>query len=172
MRLRMRSTLTVNASGAGEARMNLTQPLLIYSRFDLNRMLLERAERAGAAMEQTRVMGIEQKEKGWRLRVHGIASIDHADPLLADCPGAQFIVRIKIREIFGNCPRYIHRYELVERSQFVPRKGRETPVPDWMRGEWNDVLPTGHPAHNLTRTPGASHESPRPSKPDPRGLKG
>src|SRR5580704_1474746 len=67
----------VNASGAGEAKMMLTQPLLIYSRFDLNRMLLERAERAGAAMEQTRVLGIEQKEKGWRLRTrNGTAEAD------------------------------------------------------------------------------------------------
>jgi geranylgeranyl diphosphate/geranylgeranyl-bacteriochlorophyllide a reductase len=67
----------VNASGAGEAKMNLTRPLLIYSRFDLNRMLLERAERAGAAMEQTRVLGIEQKEKGWRLRTrNGTAEAD------------------------------------------------------------------------------------------------
>ncbi len=67
----------VNAQGAGEAKMNLTQPLLIYSRFDLNRMLLERAERAGAAMEQTRVLGIEQKEKGWRLRTrNGTAEAD------------------------------------------------------------------------------------------------
>jgi len=30
----------VGAPGAGEAKMTLTQPLLIYSRFDLNRMLL------------------------------------------------------------------------------------------------------------------------------------
>src|SRR6185503_13593495 len=32
--------------------------------------------------------------KGWRLRVHGSATIDRSDPLLAECPGAQFIVRI------------------------------------------------------------------------------
>jgi geranylgeranyl reductase family protein len=67
----------VNAAGAGEAKMTLTQPLLIYSRLDLNRMLLERAERAGAAMEQTRVLGIEQRDKGWRLRTrHGTAEAD------------------------------------------------------------------------------------------------
>jgi geranylgeranyl reductase family protein len=70
----------VNAPGVGEAKMTLTQPLLVYSRFDLNRMLLERAERAGAALEQTRVLGIEQQEKGWRLRTrHGTA---HADFLI------------------------------------------------------------------------------------------
>jgi geranylgeranyl reductase family protein len=67
----------VNAQGAGEATMRLTQPLLIYSRLDLNRMLLERAERAGAALEQTRVLGIDQKEKGWRLRTrNGTAEAD------------------------------------------------------------------------------------------------
>lgn len=67
----------VSAPGAGEAKMTLTQPLLIYSRFDLNRMLLERAERAGAAIEQTRVLGIEQQDRGWRLRTrHGTAEAD------------------------------------------------------------------------------------------------
>ena len=67
----------VNSEGAGEAKMNLTQPLLIYSRLDLNRMLLERADRAGAALEQTRILGIEQQEKGWRLRTrNGTAEAD------------------------------------------------------------------------------------------------
>src|SRR6185369_15873956 len=31
--------------------------------------------------------------KGWRLRVHGTATTDRNDPLLVECPGAQFIVR-------------------------------------------------------------------------------
>jgi len=67
----------VNATGAGEAKMTLTQPMLIYSRMDLNRMLLERAERAGAALEQTRVLGIEQHDSGWRLRTrNGTAEAD------------------------------------------------------------------------------------------------
>ena len=42
-------------------------PLLIYSRFDLNRLLLERAERAGAQIEKTRVLDIERQAAGWRL---------------------------------------------------------------------------------------------------------
>jgi geranylgeranyl reductase family protein len=67
----------IGAPHAGEAKMTLTQPLIIYSRFDLNRMLLERAERAGAAIEQTRVMGIEQRESGWRLQTkRGCAEAD------------------------------------------------------------------------------------------------
>ena len=41
-------------------RMKLRQPLVIYSRYDLNRMLLERAERAGAQIEKTRVLGLSR----------------------------------------------------------------------------------------------------------------
>src|SRR5260370_31618898 len=45
------------APKAGAARMTLRQPLVIYSRFDLNNMLLERASRAGAQVKKTRVLG-------------------------------------------------------------------------------------------------------------------
>lgn len=85
--------------------------------------------------------------KAWRLRIHGIASIDPHDPLQDQIPGAQFIVRIKVREIFGNCPRYIHKYQLVERSSYVPRAGVDTPIPDWKKQpDWNAVLSDRDPA--------------------------
>lgn len=82
-----------------------------------------------------------------RLRLNGIASIDANDPLMAEYPEAQFIVRVRVRETFPNCPRYIHKYELVERSRFVPRAAVETPVPDWKKSDWAaDVLPARDPA--------------------------
>jgi hypothetical protein len=50
-------------------------------------------------------------------------------------------------EVFPNCPRYIHRYQLVERSQYVPHANVETSVPAWKQMEWaRDVLPRGDPA--------------------------
>jgi len=67
----------IGAPNAGEAKMTLEHPLVIYSRFELNRMLLERAERAGTAIEKTRVLNIEQREKGWKLQTkHGTAEAD------------------------------------------------------------------------------------------------
>ncbi len=66
-----------------------------------------------------------------QMRLNGTASIDWEDPLMSDYPEAQFIVRVRVREVFPNCPRYIHKMQLVERSQFVPRADRETPLPDW-----------------------------------------
>ena len=55
------------APGAGVTRMALRQPLVIYSRFDINRMLLERAERAGAQIEKARVTALAPGGSGWRL---------------------------------------------------------------------------------------------------------
>jgi predicted pyridoxine 5'-phosphate oxidase superfamily flavin-nucleotide-binding protein len=86
-------------------------------------------------------------ERRRRLRLQGTASIDTDDELLPSWPEAQCVVRVRAREVFPNCPRYIHRYELVERSRFVPRAQQETPVPDWKRTDWaSDVLPAGDPA--------------------------
>ncbi len=46
----------------------LDQPLLIYSRYDLNGMLLDRAQRAGAQLEKTRILSIERSGPRWSLR--------------------------------------------------------------------------------------------------------
>ena len=49
----------------------LDHPLLIYSRYDLNGMLLDRAQRAGAQLEKTRVLNIERTGSRWSLRTRG-----------------------------------------------------------------------------------------------------
>jgi uncharacterized protein len=86
-------------------------------------------------------------EQRTRLRLNGVASVDDADPLRAAYPEAQLVVRVRATEVFPNCPRYIHRYALVERSRFVPKEGCRTPAPQWKRSEWaSDVLPDGDPA--------------------------
>ena len=82
-----------------------------------------------------------------RMRLNGVATVDENDPLLADYPEAQLVVRVAVTEVFPNCPRYIHEYKLVARSRFVPRSGCETPVPEWKRKDWaRDVLADGDPA--------------------------
>ena len=89
-----------------------------------------------------------------RLRVNGVASIVELD----DAPvGAQFVVRVRATQVFPNCPRYIHRMALVERSRYVPEVGQEPPIPSWKRSEWAcDVLPAGDPATTIpARSSGA-----------------
>jgi predicted pyridoxine 5'-phosphate oxidase superfamily flavin-nucleotide-binding protein len=78
-------------------------------------------------------------ERGKRLRVQGQATIVRDD---VPWERAQFAVHVRTTAVFPNCPRYIHRRTLVERSAYVPRDGAEPPVPAWKRSEWaRDVLP-------------------------------
>ncbi len=86
-------------------------------------------------------------ERPSRLRVEGVASVALDDELTTTWPGAQFVVRVRVHRVFPNCPRYIHRMALVERSAYVPRAGVPAPVPGWKRGPLADgVLPAGDPA--------------------------
>ncbi|HEV3334641.1 MAG TPA: geranylgeranyl reductase family protein [Bryobacteraceae bacterium] len=56
------------APKSGPVTLKLDDPVLIYSRFDLNQLLLERAEHAGAQIEKTRVSEISRQGSRWRLR--------------------------------------------------------------------------------------------------------
>ena len=87
-------------------------------------------------------------ERRRRMRLNGIASVADDDPLLAEYPEAQLVVRVEATEVFPNCPRYIHEYRLVQRSRFVPREECATPVPAWKTREWaHDVLRPDDPAN-------------------------
>lgn len=81
-------------------------------------------------------------EKPDRLRVHGTASL-HDDPeLVAGFEGAQLVVRVDATRIFPNCPRYIHKLEMVEQSVYAPRAGHVPPVPEWKQMDvFKDYLP-------------------------------
>ncbi len=86
-------------------------------------------------------------EVGTRLRMSGHASIDLDDPLVAMFPGAQFVVRVRAREVFANCRRYVHRYTRVQSSPFVPTGEADPPVPDWKLDAWfAGTLPANDPA--------------------------
>jgi uncharacterized protein len=122
----------------------LDERTLAFPSYDGNGMFLS----AGNVLVQPEVgLLFISFERQRRLRLNGTATIDPADELVAAYPGALLVVRVRAREVFPNCPRYIHRYELVERSRFVPRAGADPPVPDWKRRDWaRDVLPAGDPA--------------------------
>lgn len=122
---------------------------LAFPNYDGNGMYLSMGNIA--ATRQVGMLFIDF-ENQTRMRVQGEATIDANDPLMADYPEAQFIVRVKAREVFPNCPRYIHKMTRVKRSDFVPKAGCETPVPAWKTREWvSDVLPEDDPARNPSR---------------------
>ena len=96
-------------------------------------------------------MSFEQPK---RLRVNGTATVAADDPLMKEFAGAQLMVRVTARHIFPNCPRYVPRMQLVERSEYVPVEGCVAPIPKWkMRPQFNEVLPAGDPARVKDRQP-------------------
>ncbi len=76
-----------------------------------------------------------------RMRLQGRASITPQDPLLARYKEADLIVRVAITQTWVNCPRYIHRYQKLAQSRYVPRVENETPFCVWKRIDgFQDVL--------------------------------
>ena len=81
-------------------------------------------------------------EQPHRMRVNGTASVADADPLLAEFPGAQLIVRVHAERIFPNCPRYIHQMSWSSTRCTRRGPGYEPPEPDWKQKEvFRDALP-------------------------------
>jgi predicted pyridoxine 5'-phosphate oxidase superfamily flavin-nucleotide-binding protein len=89
-------------------------------------------------------------ENQYRMRLNGTGTIDFDDPLMADFPEAQFVIRVRAEEVFPNCPRYIHKMQLVERSRFVPKADCETPDAPW-KDHMEDVLPAAQRARRAAR---------------------
>jgi predicted pyridoxine 5'-phosphate oxidase superfamily flavin-nucleotide-binding protein len=122
----------------------LDERTLVFPNYDGNGMYLS----MGNASENAHVgMLFIDFENQKRLRLNGTAHMVATDAVVARYPEAQFLVKVVVREVFPNCPRYIHKLQLVERSKFVPRPAVVTPVPGWKRMDWAcDVLPAGDPA--------------------------
>lgn len=77
-----------------------------------------------------------------RIRIHGTASIDRNDPLLTEFHGSNLVVRVAVTEIFINCPRYIHKYQRIGSSKYVPQESCPAPSAQWKRIDAvQDVLP-------------------------------
>ena len=74
---------------------------------------------------------ISMNDKPKRLRVNGSARVSDTDPLLGKTIGAQLIVRVEVRAIFPNCPRYIPAIQVVSPSIYTPQPKCEAPEPAW-----------------------------------------
>ena len=122
--------------------------ILAFPNYDGNGMYLSMGNVNGTRRVGLLFIDFERQR---RLRVEGAAELRHDDPLLAKYPEAQFMVRVQVERIYPNCPRYIHKYELAERSAFLPRAGESTPIPGWKQTDWaRDVLPARDPARAET----------------------
>ena len=124
----------------------LNPSTLVFPCYDGNGMYLSMGN--VAATQQVGMLFIDLTSPK-RLRVNGTARIEPPEFVTPAYAEAQFVVVVSVRQAFPNCPRYIHKYALVERSQFVPHADQPTPVPGWKQMDWaRDVLPQRDPARS------------------------
>ncbi|MGR8009320.1 pyridoxamine 5'-phosphate oxidase family protein [Streptomyces hypolithicus] len=75
-----------------------------------------------------------------KLRANGDCEL-LTDPVsLAPHTGAEAVLRVRIREVFENCPRYMHDRASGTHSEHCPRPGHRPPDPDWKRKPEYDRL--------------------------------
>ena len=74
--------------------------------------------------------------------VNGRAQIVRDDPMMAQTPGAQLLIRVTPTAIFPNCPRYIPNLATGEPSVYAPKADVAPVEPAWKSFEiFDDVVP-------------------------------
>ncbi len=72
------SSTVLAAPAVKPVEFRLDRPILIYSRRELNGMLLDRAAASGVRIQQTRVLGMDRDGTGWRIRTKsGELAVDY-----------------------------------------------------------------------------------------------
>ena len=78
-----------------------------------------------------------------RFRVQGRATFSRDSKLISEWVEAKYVVTVEIDRVWVNCPRYVHRYQRVGQSKYVPVADKETPLAGWKRVDLvQDVLPS------------------------------
>ena len=124
---------TVSYKGGDPGFIKVPDPkTLIFPSYDGNGMFLSMGNIARSA--EVGLLFIDF-EKPRRLRLQGSAEISAEPDLLANWADADLAVRVRVTDLWINCPRYVHRYEKVKASRYVPRTGEQTPLAEWKRIE-------------------------------------
>jgi uncharacterized protein len=85
---------------------------------------------------------ITMSDRPARLRVNGRAEVTWDDPLMAEIPGAQLLVKVTPTDIFPNCPRYIPDMSTGVASSDAPQAGITVEEPRWKSWpDFADVTP-------------------------------
>ena len=81
-----------------------------------------------------------------RLRINGEADVSREAAWLDRFQEAEAVVRVRVTQVFENCPRYLHTMVQHGRSAHVPRPGHVPPDPEWkLKREYDGLLTRRHP---------------------------
>jgi len=122
---------TVSYKGGDPGFVKVVNPnTLVFPSYDGNGMFLSMGNIA--ANPEIGMLFIDF-ERPNRRRLQGRAVLERNHPLKAAYPEADFLVQVSVSAMWVNCPRYVHRYEKVESSAYVPRNDIDTPIAPWKR---------------------------------------
>ena len=122
---------TVSYKGGAPGFVRLTAPgELAFPVYDGNGMFLSLGNIASTASVGLLFIDFEAPR---RLRVQGVARVLPQDDLLREYPGALYLVRVKIDQLFVNCGRYIHKLASRTLSPHMPDEHGRQPFPAWKR---------------------------------------
>lgn len=133
-----RPTVSYKGGDAGFVKV-IDNQTLIFPSYDGNGMFLSIGNITGNPQIGMLFISFQAPH---RIRVQGSASISQDAKLLAHYKEADFVVTVKLSELWQNCPRYIPKMEKVRTSRYIPRTDCETPLAEWKRVDLlQDVLP-------------------------------
>lgn len=122
---------TVSYKGGDPGFVKVVNPTtLVFPSYDGNGMFLSMGNIGATAQIGMLFIDFEHPN---RRRLQGRATLHRDHPLAVTYPEAELLVEVAVTELWTNCPRYIHRYEKVRASEFVPRDEVETPLAPWKR---------------------------------------
>jgi len=133
---KMRPTVSHKGGDPGFVKV-LNSSTLVFPSYDGNGMFLSMGNLD--ANPEVGMLFIDF-EKPNRLRLQGRAEIVRDHPLMVAYPEAHFLIQVGVSQLWVNCPRYVHHYEKVAASPYVPRLGAETPIAAWKRIEGLQAL--------------------------------
>ncbi len=122
---------TVSFKGGGVGTVTVIDPRTIaFPIYDGNGMFLSVGNIADTAKIGLLFIDFETPN---RVRVQADAAVHDDHQLLEAYPGAIAVVIATVTSAFVNCARYIHTYERVESSKYVPDDDGAQPMPSWKR---------------------------------------
>jgi predicted pyridoxine 5'-phosphate oxidase superfamily flavin-nucleotide-binding protein len=122
---------TVSHKGGAKGFVRVLNPnTLLFPNYDGNGMFLSMGNIAGQAKVGMLFIDFEAPH---RMRLQGTARLLREGPLFESYPGADLVVEVQVAQTWVNCPRYIHRYQSVEKSSHVPDSEGNASFAVWKR---------------------------------------
>jgi len=93
-----------------------------------------------------------------RVVIRGTAAVHEEHHLMSEFTGAQLLVEVRTQHVSRNCPRYIHKMQIMEYARHCPRLDYEPPDAEWKKKpDRMDVLPRSGKGRNYP-IPGTSNK--------------